>query len=43
MTEIFQETSNFVADKFGFSINKDEEQNTIAYLKEQYEEQKKYS
>jgi aminoglycoside 6-adenylyltransferase len=40
MTEIFQETSNFVADKFGFSINKNEEQSTIEYLEEQYDEQK---
>jgi aminoglycoside 6-adenylyltransferase len=43
MSEIFQETSNFIANKFGFSINENEEQNTIAYLEEQYEEQKKYS
>lgn len=42
MSEIFQQTSNFVADKLGFSINKKEEQNTIAYLKEQHDEQKNY-
>jgi len=40
MTEIFQQTSNFVADKLGFSINKIEEQNTIFYLKGRYDEQK---
>jgi aminoglycoside 6-adenylyltransferase len=40
MTEVFQQASNFVADKFGFSINKTEEQNTIIYLKEQYNKQK---
>jgi len=34
-TEIFQQTSNFVADKLGFGINKIEEQNTISYLKDQ--------
>jgi aminoglycoside 6-adenylyltransferase len=39
MTEIFQQTSNFVANHLGFSINKIEEQNTIAYLKEQHDEQ----
>jgi aminoglycoside 6-adenylyltransferase len=42
MTEIFQQSSNFVADKLGFTINKIEEQNTIAYLKEQYEAQQSY-
>jgi aminoglycoside 6-adenylyltransferase len=39
MAEIFQQTSNFVADKLGYYINKMEEQNTIAYLKEQHEQQ----
>lgn len=38
MTEIFQQTSNFVANKLGFSINKTEEQNTMTYLKEQYDQ-----
>lgn len=42
MVDIFQQTANLVADKFGFSINKEEEQNVIAYLKEQYKEQKNY-
>jgi aminoglycoside 6-adenylyltransferase len=42
MTEIFQQTSNFVADKLGFSINKIEEQNTISYLKGQYNAQKNH-
>ena len=37
MTEIFQQTSNFVADKLEFSINKTEEQNTMAYLKQHYD------
>ncbi len=40
MIDIFQQTSNFVADKLGYSINKTEEQNTVAYLKEQYNQQK---
>ena len=40
MAEIFQQTSNFVADKLGFSINRIEGQNTISYLKDQYDEQK---
>jgi aminoglycoside 6-adenylyltransferase len=42
MTEIFQQTSNFVADKLGFSINKTEEQNAISYLNDQYDEQQNY-
>jgi aminoglycoside 6-adenylyltransferase len=42
MTEIFEETSNFVADKLGFNINKTEEQNAISYLKDQHNEQKSY-
>ncbi|MEO5889605.1 MAG: aminoglycoside 6-adenylyltransferase [Ferruginibacter sp.] len=42
MTEIFQQTSNFIADKLGFSINKIEEQNTISYLKDLRDEQKNY-
>ncbi len=42
MTEIFQQVSNFVANELGFIINKIEEQNTIAYLKEQYDEQQNY-
>jgi aminoglycoside 6-adenylyltransferase len=42
MAEIFQQTSNFVADKLGFSLNKIEEQNTISYLKGRYDEQGRY-
>lgn len=38
MVEIFQQISNVVADRLGFYINKQEEQNTIAYLKAQYKE-----
>lgn len=41
MTEIFQETSTFVAEQLGFGINIQEQQNTFAYLKELYAEQKK--
>ncbi|WP_018614824.1 aminoglycoside 6-adenylyltransferase [Segetibacter koreensis] len=33
MTEIFQQTSDFIADKMGFAINREEQQNTLAYLK----------
>jgi aminoglycoside 6-adenylyltransferase len=40
MIEIFQETSNFIAEKLGFNINTKEQQNTCAYLKELYGEQK---
>ena len=41
MTEIFKETSTSVAEKLGFNINIQEQQNTCAYLKELYGEQKK--
>ena len=37
MAEIFQETSIFVAENLGFNLNKKEQQNTLAYLKAQYE------
>ena len=40
MTEIFQATSNFIADKLKFGINKTEAQKTISYLKDRYNEQK---
>lgn len=40
MVEIFQETSNFIAEKLGFDMNIKEQQNTSAYLKELYVEQK---
>jgi len=42
MIEIFQQTSNFVANKLEFDINKTEEQNAITYLKEQYDQTKNY-
>jgi aminoglycoside 6-adenylyltransferase len=35
MAEVFQQTSNFVADKLEFRINKIEEQSTMSYLKDQ--------
>ena len=41
MTELFQQTSNFVAGNLGFNIDKEDEQNTISYLKDQYEEYQK--
>ena len=42
LTKIFQQTSNFVAEKLRFRINKIEEQNTMSYLKDQCDEQKNY-
>lgn len=42
MTEIFQETSDSIAEEFGFIVNKKEQQNTIAYLKELHDRQKDY-
>ncbi len=39
MTEIFQQTSNFIAENLGFNINKIEQENTLAYLKELHLEQ----
>lgn len=42
MTEIFQQTSNFVAENLGFCINKIEEPNTSSYLKGQHDEQQNY-
>jgi aminoglycoside 6-adenylyltransferase len=42
MTEIFQETSESIAEEFGFIVNKKEQQNTIAYLKELHDRQKDY-
>lgn len=39
-TNLFEETSNFVAGKLGFRVNKIEERNTMVYLKERHEEQK---
>ena len=32
MIEIFQQASNSIAEKFGFIINKIEQQNTLTYL-----------
>ena len=42
LTKIFQQTSNFIAEKLKFLINKIEEQNTMSYLKDQCDEQKNY-
>ena len=42
LTKIFQQTSNFIAEKLRFCINKIEEQNTMSYLKDQCDEQKNY-
>lgn len=42
MTEIFQETSDSIAEEFGFIVNKKKQQNTIAYLKELHDRQKDY-
>jgi aminoglycoside 6-adenylyltransferase len=42
MTQIFQETSDSIAEEFGFIVNKKEQQNTIAYLKELHDGQKDY-
>lgn len=42
MTGIFKKTSNLVAGKLGFSVNKIAEQNTIVYLRECHEEQNNY-
>ena len=39
ITEIFQQTSNFIAEKLGFKISRGEQQNTLAYLKELHEQQ----
>jgi len=38
LAELFQQTSGFVAAGLGFRLNKMEEQNTMNYLKEQYEQ-----
>ena len=42
MTEIFQQSSNFVAEKLGFTINKREQQNVLAYLKALHDKQQNY-
>ena len=42
MTDIFQQTSNEIAQELGFQINKNEQHNTVEYLKQQYDEQKNY-
>ena len=39
VTEIFQQTSNFVAKKLGFKLNESEQQNTFSYLKELHDRQ----
>lgn len=38
MAEIFQQTSSFVADALGFTVDSTEAQNAIAYLNEQHKE-----
>lgn len=42
MTELFIETTEFVAGNLGFEVNKEEEQNTSGYLKELFLEQHNY-
>ncbi|MEO8414795.1 MAG: aminoglycoside 6-adenylyltransferase [Ginsengibacter sp.] len=42
MTEIFKESSNFVAEKLGFVMNKMEQQNVHVYLKAMYDKQQNY-
>jgi hypothetical protein len=42
MTEIFQQTSDSIAGKLGFVINKKEQQNTLTYLKKLHDEAKHY-
>ena len=41
MTTIFQQLSNEVAQKLSFKIDTNEQKNTLEYLKQKYEEQKK--
>ena len=43
MTMIFQRLSNEVAQKLDFLIDTSEQDNTIEYLKQKYEGQKRYS
>jgi len=42
MTKIFQQTSNSIAGKLGFTINRKEQQNTLTYLKKLHDEPKNY-
>jgi aminoglycoside 6-adenylyltransferase len=39
MTEIFQQTSNSIAEKLGFNTNRSEQQNTLEYLNELHQQQ----
>ncbi|MEO9051128.1 MAG: aminoglycoside 6-adenylyltransferase [Ginsengibacter sp.] len=41
MTEIFEQTSNFIAEKSGLRINNLEQQNTSTYLQELFKNQQK--
>jgi aminoglycoside 6-adenylyltransferase len=43
LTEIFKETSNYVAQKLNFSIDRTEVQNVISYLRKQYNETENYT
>ncbi len=43
LTEIFKETSNYVAQKLNFSIDRTEAQNVISYLRKQYNETENYT
>ena len=42
MIEIFQQTSNFIAEKLGFTMNRKEQENTLTYLKNLHDESKSY-
>lgn len=41
MVELFEDLENYVSEKLDFSCNKEEQQNVIKYLKENYENHKK--
>lgn len=43
LTEFFKETSNYVAQKLNFSIDRTEAQNVISYLRKQYNETENYT
>jgi hypothetical protein len=42
LTTIFQRLSNEVVQKLNFQIDTSEQTNTMEYLKQKYDEQKKY-
>lgn len=42
MAELFQDSSNFVANALGFTLNQTEARNVMAYLNEQYKERYTY-